>query len=247
VSRIKPGLKKTPIFIEFVGMPGSGKTTLSHRAAEILREKGTTVLEPTYSINNEIRIIQRYLIKSWYSIKLAWLRPVWALDWFFLVVQSRQKSLKDFVLMSINCFFILEIYRQHGRHNYIYFLDQGICQALLSLSYNSETENFIERKLGTVSCFLSPLGFRIIHIETDVDTIIQRLKKRHKKQSRLELITNTTEFVEIIRGENRKIEHLLKMLCNELQADIVTIQKNSSEDIHSAAQQIADLFSDSQC
>ena len=149
--------------------------------------------------------------------------------------------------MSINCFFILEIYRQHSRHNYIYFLDQGICQALLSLSYNSKTENFIERKLGTVSCFLSPLGFRIFHIETDVDTIIQRLKKRHKKQSRLELIANTTEFVEIIRGENRKIEHLLKMLCNELQADIVTIQKNSSEDIHSAAQQIADLFSDSQC
>ena len=149
--------------------------------------------------------------------------------------------------MSINCFFVLEIYRQHGRHNDICFLDQGICQALLSLSYNSKTENFIEKKLATALYFLSPLGFRIIHIETDVDTIIQRLKKRHKKQSRLELIANTTEFVKIIRGEKRRIEYLLKMLCTELQADIVTIQKNGSEDIHSAAQQIADLFSDSQC
>ena len=148
--------------------------------------------------------------------------------------------------MSVNCFFVLEIYRQHGRHNYNIFLDQGICQALLSLSYHSKTESFIEKKLGAVSCFLSSLGFRIIHIETDVDTIIQRLKKRHKRQSRLELTANTTEFVEIIRGENRKIEHLLKMLRTELQADTVTIQKNGSEDIHSAAQQIADLFSDSQ-
>ena len=147
--------------------------------------------------------------------------------------------------MIINCFFILEIYRHHGRHNDICFLDQGICQALLSLSYNSKTENFIESKLTTALDLLSNLGFRIIHIGTDVDTIVQRLEKRHKKQSRLELIKNTTDFVEIIRGEKRKIEHLLKIMCTQLQADMNTIQKNGSENIHSAAQQIADLFADS--
>ena len=144
--------------------------------------------------------------------------------------------------MIINCFFILEIYRHHGRHNDICFLDQGICQALLSLGYHSKTENFIERKLATALHFFSTPRFRIIHIETDVDAIARRLKKRHKKQSRLELIKNTTDFVEIIRGEKRKIENLLNILCTQHQEDMNTIQKNGSEDIHSAAQQIADLF-----
>ena len=146
--------------------------------------------------------------------------------------------------MIINCFFILEIYRYHGRHNDICFLDQGICQALLSLSYNSKTENFIERKLVTAMDFFSTLGFRIVHIETDIDTIIQRLKKRYTQESRLELIKNTPRFVEIIRGEKRKIENLLKILRTQLQADINTTQKNGSENIHSAAQQITDLFTD---
>jgi thymidylate kinase len=244
VSKTKPKLKNAPAFIEFIGLPGSGKTTLSHRAAEILNEKGTAVLEPTYSINNEMRTIQRYLIKSWYSIKLAWLRPAWALYWFLFIVQSSQKTLQDFVSTIINCFFILEIYRHHRLYNDICFLDQGICQALLSLSYNSKRENLMERKFVSAMDFLSTLGFRIIYIETDVDTIVQRLEKRHKKQSRLELRKNTSDFVEIVRYEKRKIEHLLKKLCIDLHADITTISKSSFEDIQSAAQQIADLFID---
>jgi deoxyadenosine/deoxycytidine kinase len=242
VSRTKSEFKKNPRFIEFMGLPGSGKTTLSHRAAEILREKGTTVLEPTYLINNEMRTIQRYLIKSWYSIKLAWLRPAWALDWLLFIVQSRQKTLQNFVLMIVNCFFILEIYRHHSRSNDICFLDQGICQALLSLSYYSKRDNFMERKFITAMDFFSTLGFRVIYIDTGVDTIVPRLKERYKKQSRLELRKNTRDFVEIIHGEKRKIEHLLKKLCRNLQVDITTLSKSSSEDVHSAAQQIADLF-----
>jgi hypothetical protein len=223
-------------------MPGSGKTTMSHCAAQILREKGTKVREPTYFINNEMGTIQRYLTKSWYSTKLAWLRPVQALQWLFLVVQSRQRTMKDFVLMIVNCFFILEIYRRYSLRNDICFLDQGICQALLSLSYNSKTENFIGKKLGTAIGFFSTLEFRIMHIETDVDTIVQRLQKRHKKRSRLEMTKNTTDFAETIRNEKRKIEKLLRILCTQVQADVNTIQKNGPDDIHSTVQKISGLF-----
>jgi hypothetical protein len=161
------------------------------------------------------------------------------LGWFLLVVKSRQKSLKDFVLMSINVFYILEIYRHYSQRQDICFLDQGICQAILSLSYNSKLENFILKQLATVLSLLSPLGFRILHIETSVDTVIHRLKQRHRKQSRLENIADRTEFGEIIRGEKRKIEQLLNMLSTELKTEIVTIHTYGSEDLHSAAQQIA--------
>jgi shikimate kinase len=244
MSRKKSKSKKTPVFIEFLGLPGSGKTTLSHHAAEILREKGITVLEPTYLINNEVRTIQRYLIKSWYSIKLACLQPAWALNWLRFIVQSKQKTLQDFISMIVNCLYILEIYRHHGEHHDICFLDQGIYQALLSLSYNSKKENLIERQFVTAMDFLATLGLQVIHIETGVDTIVQRLKERYKKQSRLELKKNTNDFVETVRGEKRKIDHLLKVLRIQLQVQVNTIQKNHSEDIRSAARQIADLFID---
>jgi hypothetical protein len=80
-----------------------------------------------------------------------------------------------------------------------------------------------------------------MHIETNVDTILQRLKKRYKKQSRLELEKTTTDFVDIVLGEKRKIEHLLSILDAELSVEINTIQTTNSEDIHTAAQQIAEL------
>lgn len=245
VSRVEPKLKRNPRFIEFVGLPGSGKTTLSHFAAEILRGQGTAVLEPTYTVNNEMRTVQRYLTKSWYCTRLSWLRPGSALQWFLLIVASRQKTFIDFVSMVINCFFILEIYRHHSRHKGICFLDQGICQAIVSLSYSSRMDNFIESRLFRPINIMSTLVFRIIHIETDVKTIVRRLEKRKQKQSRLERKKNSADFKEIIRSEERKIELLLTKLHCQLQADIDTIHRRP-ESIDSVAQQIADLFSDGQ-
>ena len=223
-------------------MPGAGKTTLSHRAAGLLRANNVMVLEPTYSINNEVRTTQRYLIKSWYSTKLFLLRTAWALNWILLVVQSRQKTLEDFLLMTINGLYVLEIYRHHRRHNCICLLDQGICQAILSLSYNSKKKEFLESRLAAALQCFSTLRFRIVHIETDTDTVVQRLAKRHRKRSRLERMKNATNFVRILHGEKRKIELLMQVLGTQLKADIHTVQANSYGNIHTAAKQIAGLF-----
>ena len=147
--------------------------------------------------------------------------------------------------MIVNCFFILEIYRHHGQSSDICFLDQGICQALLSLGYNSKTENFPGCKLATSLNFLSTHGSRIIYINTDVSTVVSRLKGRREKQSRLESIKDMTDFAGIIRTEKQRTEHLLTVLCAQLKTDINTIQTDKYENIHAAAQQIADLFADS--
>src|SRR2546430_8317182 len=37
--------------IEFVGLAGVGKSTLSHRVAEILQQRGWQVEQPTYSVD----------------------------------------------------------------------------------------------------------------------------------------------------------------------------------------------------
>ena len=40
-------------FIEFYGLPGSGKSTLSHIVAERLRSEGYAVEEPSYDIDHQ--------------------------------------------------------------------------------------------------------------------------------------------------------------------------------------------------
>src|SRR2546430_938446 len=49
--------------IEFVGLAGVGKSTLSHRVAEILQQRGWQVEQPTYSVDHEMRAWRRLLLK----------------------------------------------------------------------------------------------------------------------------------------------------------------------------------------
>ena len=234
--------KRAPIFVEFMGLPGSGKTTLSHHSAKLLRITGKSVLEPTYFINSEMRTVPKYLLKLWHTTKIVLLRPSWAYNWFSLILQSRQRTLKDTALMIINCFYILEIYRFYSQHNNICFLDQGILQAFLSLDYSSKKKNFFESRLAIPMDFLATRRVRIILTKTGADTVVERLTKRNQNVSRLERMKKKNDFVEIVRVEKRKIEHLTRFLSTYLQGDHKMVEIKSDGSIHSAAQHITKLF-----
>ena len=63
---------KEPIHIEFFGLPGCGKSTISHQVAERLRAKGYKVYEPTYYSDHNLKPVCRKLRKllatMYYSI-----------------------------------------------------------------------------------------------------------------------------------------------------------------------------------
>ncbi|RPJ09220.1 MAG: hypothetical protein EHM28_02155 [Spirochaetaceae bacterium] len=239
---MKEMLKK-PVFVEFIGMPGSGKTTLSHCAAGILREKGMKIEESTYHINDEMKSIQRYMIKTWYTIKLVILKPSWAITWISLIIKSRQNTLKDLILMIINCFYILEIYRNGMLKYDIYFLDQGILQALVSLNYEANGNIFNEKNLAHVLQFISNLTLRIVFVEIDDNSIAQRLKRRDKKQSRMESGKNSNDFMNIIHEAKIKMDKICTIIFKELkQTEVLTVNNPDSNSYLTAANNIADLL-----
>jgi Fe2+ transport system protein B len=56
-------VKQRPLVIEFLGLPASGKSTLSHAAADALRRHGMPVAEPTYVADHLMAGGRRYLHK----------------------------------------------------------------------------------------------------------------------------------------------------------------------------------------
>src|SRR5438034_6556976 len=53
----------TTLFRSFIGLPGVGKSTLSHRVAEMLQQRGWRVEQPTYSVDHEMHTWERLLLK----------------------------------------------------------------------------------------------------------------------------------------------------------------------------------------
>ena len=56
------------VILEFFGMPGSGKSTVSHLLAERLRGNGYTVIEPSWLIDNKKSKVKRLCKKMLLAI-----------------------------------------------------------------------------------------------------------------------------------------------------------------------------------
>src|SRR5207247_8632189 len=57
------------VYVEFVGLPGAGKSVASRRVADSLRHMGLTVTEPTYHMDHVLRPAVRRVLKAWYALR----------------------------------------------------------------------------------------------------------------------------------------------------------------------------------
>src|SRR4029077_17947708 len=95
-------LKRRSAVIEFIGLPGVGKSTLSHRVAEILQQRGWRVEQPTYSVDHEMGTSERLLLKLRLVLAEAFFHPARAVRSVNAILATRQASGADFIGATIN-------------------------------------------------------------------------------------------------------------------------------------------------
>lgn len=110
------------MIIEFTGAPCCGKSTVSHKLAELLRMNGFSVEEPLYKISHLETKMKRVIIKLMRAVLYAIAHPKVAISAY------HYGSLK----WCINYLYIRSI---SGRKK-ICILDQGLCQCIASLFEN---------------------------------------------------------------------------------------------------------------
>lgn len=170
----------SPILVEFVGVPGSGKSEISHRVAKVLRSSGRYPFsEPTHLINSRLPPPLRLVAKLPYAGYGA-LQELKLLDRF--VNRAKVSSLNPALLF--NWLFVRGAVEWTLIRNQAATLDQGLIQALWSfrLSEADDTVALLRRRLLEVYPKMNSL---IVCVEVSLDAARSRLASRSNNQSRV--------------------------------------------------------------
>jgi len=198
------------LIVEFAGLPGSGKTTLSRTVKEELLSRknyldGISIDEPS-AIIAEQKSLRRIIVKLGYALLGFFIHPLLSFHFLLVILYSHQNSIKNFLKNHFNGIYLIGLYSRYRNSRQIVLFDQGGLQALWSVFFSStlgfeEKQKLITRMPG----FL--MAEYIVFLDCGIDLIFSRLKKREGKQSRMEEKTFSDETVRQIKDDLELIQH----------------------------------------
>lgn len=201
---------KPTLFVEFYGLPGCGKSTISHAVAKLLQEKGFSAEEPSYDIdhlsNTLLRKIKKLIITFvWFVIHNRLCCEISS-----IVGENKYTGISKIEQIS-NIIQKVRIYRKKSTSQIVLW-DQGLVQASISLSVNGyKTANENLRELYKL--ISSDLHIYHILISIDSETAVNRMALRKTNYSRVEKLKDVGErdrmlksFIEGIAEINREFD-----------------------------------------
>lgn len=215
-----------PLFVEFYGLPGCGKSTVSHLVATRLRDKGYIVDEPSYIIDRNYRPFFRKLKKLY--IYLSWLifhnntfqrvNVIVSRNGYSGVVKIEQISN---VLQKISA------YRASGQ-NRIVIWDQGLVQASISLSLKGEI-NAEENLKSLLHILESNVEIKYVMITLDEQIALERMSKRPTNDSRAEKIKDAKQKHQMMSRFQHEIDVIKKVYAGIAVDGMLVVEKQVSQ------------------
>jgi hypothetical protein len=172
------------LLVEFVGMPGVGKSELSHRIAARLAAAGERVREPSYELAHGPSPARRRCWKSLHVVRQLALDPLSSLRALAAIGRTQQRGLGMRVRLVVNALLVASLAAQARRRPGIHLLDQGLLQAAWSVA--------LEDRPGAPLPLLDTRGLcgaiadLVVIVDADLGTVQRRLSERPGRESRLE-------------------------------------------------------------
>lgn len=114
------------MLIEFVGLPGAGKTTMSRSVIELLLDRQLTGDETIYDLSRKYRRLPGLLVKSTYLISYAVAHPRLAFSDSVRIAATQQATLLDLGKSIFNWMFIASLTSRKRSPARLMVLDQGV-------------------------------------------------------------------------------------------------------------------------
>ena len=183
------------VFLEFYGLPGSGKSTVSHLVAEKLRSEGKTVLEPTYNVDHKYLGIIRKVIKLLNMVRYSLVHPKKYKDIVRLVKSNGYGGTRSVLFQVANVTLKLWVY-DRGVAEYVIF-DEGLTQSAIALAQKGKLSS-IENEKQLYSLCKKRSVEKIYIVVADRESI-NRLSERDNHDSRIEKIQSIGEREKALR------------------------------------------------
>lgn len=200
------------MILDFFGVPGSGKSTVSHQLAKAMEDKGLAVCQPSYMMDHHNSKIIRRIKKV--CIGILWL----------LKNRDRTKSIiaifREYCISNIelaieffNIAYKVYYIDKAERYDCVVF-DEGITQTMISLRNASQkTINSDLGKLQAVVC--NGKSFVNIYQNTSIDVALKRLKERKTNDSKIEREADFNKQINMM--------HRYKILCDSISTNTLVV------------------------
>jgi len=167
------------MIIEFMGLPGSGKSTL---VKKLQQDLGATerILLPATQIA-QLPKVQRILMKNYFALLGLSRRPLLLAKGVQFIRKSLQKGRRDLVGNIYNFYFVTGLYVRYSKKKDLVFFDQGQYQALWSVLFSADKTNWAPEDF--------PLYYKpdiLVNLQVDPQELERRLQLRPGETSRLE-------------------------------------------------------------
>lgn len=219
--------------IEFVGVPGSGKTTISNNVADKLSSRGITVAEPIYDINTNPPIL-RVLSKARFLFTMFIRDTGTVLAISRVVIGTGQQTKTDQIRVLFNLLYVFGVVTKYRYNHRITLLDQGPYQGVWSVGFRSSHE-----WTGVLERFSKPLQIAnpdlIVFVEADEKTISDRLNERMGGDTRFEPGSN--DFDRGIEGYEQIKSYVLSA---EYGPRSIVVENETRDTLQSSAIRVTD-------
>lgn len=181
-------MKNDIIFLEFNGIPGSGKTTLANRLIAEMRDEPYTVESYHQIIEKPTRKNLKNLLLYLFKIKPSSYK-VGYYAWMHLITNKKLSHENWLRVIAIVVLFDLYQKKSLDNHGEVILVDQGIMQQIISMLYESELikDKYVKKIISFTK--KKNLGIVIINVDLNINDSFMRLSHRTGNISRIQRLS----------------------------------------------------------
>jgi len=168
--------------VEFLGLPGSGKSTLSERVAAMLAEEGLPVRQTARDLAHGPRGGMRRIAKLLFVAREVAGHPRYALRSARALRATGQRSRRVAFKMLFNWLLVSHLLRRSRRIPAVHLIDQGLHQALWSIGLDAGAGSVAAMAGRLRECAPSP-DLTVV-VGAGSQTLVRRLRGRAGRDSR---------------------------------------------------------------
>lgn len=180
-ARQAPAIK----FIEFMGLPGAGKSTIATHLESDLRQQGFKTVSRSAELADNYPFLWRHYRRLLRVVRNAARCRRLYLDTFRLITNSAQKSHWDRAKVTWNLWSVIALMTDcRAARDSVTIIDQGLFQAIWSIQLSSSKE----LSTGVWKELLRAAGVAdvlVVNIHSEIPIVSNRLVARASKTTRL--------------------------------------------------------------